>query len=89
MFSAVNGGHDTIFGGEFGLGIGDQIVITDTGGTVNNLADLQALANLRMARAFPSSARRGTSYRPMMCCSSCKSAHERRVRLVEAFVGTR
>jgi Ca2+-binding RTX toxin-like protein len=44
VFSAVNGGHDTIFGGEFADG-GDQIVITDTGGTVNSLADLQALAN--------------------------------------------
>jgi hypothetical protein len=45
VFSAVNGGHDTIFGGEFGPGVGDQIVITNTGGTVTSLADLQALAN--------------------------------------------
>jgi hypothetical protein len=42
VFSAVNGGHDTIFGGEFGVGVGNQIV---TGGTVNSLADLQAVAN--------------------------------------------
>jgi hypothetical protein len=40
----VNGGHDTIFDGEFGLGAGDRIAITNTGGAVSTLADLQALA---------------------------------------------
>ena len=45
QFSAVNGGHDTIFGGEFGPRAGDVIQIYNTGGQVTSLADLQALAN--------------------------------------------
>jgi Ca2+-binding RTX toxin-like protein len=52
VFSAVNGGHDTISGGEFGGGIGDQIAITNTGGTIDSLADLQALANQTDTVAF-------------------------------------
>ncbi len=43
-FSAVNGGVDTISGGEFGVGVGDQIAITNSG-TVDSLAELQDLAN--------------------------------------------
>jgi hypothetical protein len=43
-FSAVNGGVDTISGGEFGVGVGDQIAITNSG-TVDSLGELQDLAN--------------------------------------------
>ncbi len=44
QFSTVLGGHDTIFGGEFGPGAGDQIQILNTGGQFTSLAQLQALA---------------------------------------------
>jgi hypothetical protein len=44
VFSAVLGGKDTIFDGAFGAGVSDRIIITDTGGVVTSLAQLQALA---------------------------------------------
>jgi Ca2+-binding RTX toxin-like protein len=44
VFSAVLGGNDVIFDGQFGPGVGDRIIITNTGGVVSSLAQLQALA---------------------------------------------